>query len=211
MECCECARIWHSCECVRIKEKKSTLQTYSVVNWRASWLLRIFMRINQQWPYRAVEILKSQLATQFTSWEISSWEILQHTATHYNTVQHSVTHCNTLQNVYKVENFDHSNPQLQLYRRFVVCCSVLQCVAVCCSVLQCVAVCCSVLQRVALCCSELQCVSALYTLSVVNWVVGWLLRMCTCAWLSSDHAEWKSWYQWRSKAILSYCDTNICI
>ena len=28
---------------------------------------------------------------------------------------------------------------------FVVCCSVLQCVAVCCSVLQCVAVCCSVL------------------------------------------------------------------
>jgi len=29
---------------------------------------------------------------------------------------------------------------------------------VCCSVLQCVAVCCSVLQRVAACCSVLQCV-----------------------------------------------------
>jgi len=41
---------------------------------------------------------------------------------------------------------------------FLVCCSVLQCVAVCCSVLQYVAVCCSVLQYVAVCCSVLQCV-----------------------------------------------------
>jgi len=60
-------------------------------------------------------------------------------------------------------------------RHFIVCCSVLQCVAVCCSVLQCVAVCCSVLQCatvccsvlqcVALCCSVLQCVAALSTSS----------------------------------------------
>jgi len=35
-----------------------------------------------------------------------------------------------------------------VYAIWVVCCSVLQCVAVCCSVLQCVAVCCSVLQCV---------------------------------------------------------------
>ena len=58
---------------------------------------------------------------------------------------------------------------------FIVCCSVLQCVAVCCSVLQCAAVCCSVLQYVkrpyketyihrvlqcaAVCCSVLQCVA----------------------------------------------------
>jgi len=45
---------------------------------------------------------------------------------------------------------------------FIVCCSVLQCVAVCCSVcsvLQCVAVCCSVLQCAAVCCSVLQCVA----------------------------------------------------
>jgi len=34
---------------------------------------------------------------------------------------------------------------------FIVCCSVLQCVAVCCSVCQCVAVCFSVLQCVAVC------------------------------------------------------------
>jgi len=59
---------------------------------------------------------------------------------------------------------------------YIVCCSVLQCVAVCCSVLQCVAVCCSVLTQnhpvrptfgvagqysalrcVAVCCSVLQC------------------------------------------------------
>ena len=56
---------------------------------------------------------------------------------------------------------------------FVVCCSVLRCVALCsvlqffamcCSVfrvLQCVAVCCSVLQCVAVCCSVYQCVAVL--------------------------------------------------
>ena len=47
---------------------------------------------------------------------------------------------------------------------WILCCSVLQCVAVCCSVLQCVVVCCtvlqlavrgSVLQCVAVCCSVL--------------------------------------------------------
>jgi len=42
---------------------------------------------------------------------------------------------------------------------WVVCCSVLQCVAVCCSVLQCVAVCCSALQCVAVRCSVLPCVA----------------------------------------------------
>ena len=42
---------------------------------------------------------------------------------------------------------------------YVVCCSVLQCVAVCRSVLQCVAVCRSVLQCVAVRCSMLQCVA----------------------------------------------------
>jgi len=36
---------------------------------------------------------------------------------------------------------------------WVVCYSVLQCVAVCCIVLFCVAACCSMLQRVAACCS----------------------------------------------------------
>jgi len=41
---------------------------------------------------------------------------------------------------------------LFLRASWLVCCSVLQCVAVCCSVLQCVAVCCSVLQCVAVCC-----------------------------------------------------------
>ena len=55
-------------------------------------------------------------------------------------------------------------------RRWVLCCSMWQCVAVCCSVLQCVAVYCSVLQfdhraggmrlkRCVLCCSVLQCVA----------------------------------------------------
>jgi len=42
---------------------------------------------------------------------------------------------------------------------FLVCRSVLQCVAVCCSVLQCVSACCSVLQYVAVYCSVLQCVA----------------------------------------------------
>ena len=44
---------------------------------------------------------------------------------------------------------------------YIMCCSVLQCVAVCCSVLQCVAVCCSVLQVLhcaVVCCSVSQCV-----------------------------------------------------
>jgi len=38
---------------------------------------------------------------------------------------------------------------------FLLCCSVLQCVAVCCSVLQCAAVRYSVLQCVAVCCDEI--------------------------------------------------------
>ena len=38
-----------------------------------------------------------------------------------------------------------------------VCCSVLRCVAVWCSVVQCVAVCCNVLHYVAVCCSVVQC------------------------------------------------------
>jgi len=52
--------------------------------------------------------------------------------------------------------------------RWVLNCSVLQCVATCCSVLQYVAVCCSVLQCVAvllcvaICCTVLQCLQKTY-------------------------------------------------
>ena len=63
-------------------------------------------------------------------------------------LQHTATHCNTLQHISV-----HSSPvyifPILIYR--IVCeyaavyCSVLQCVAVCCSVLQCAAEFCSVL------------------------------------------------------------------
>ena len=48
---------------------------------------------------------------------------------------------------------------------FIMCCSVLQCVAVCCSVLQCVALC------VAVCCSVLQCVCQVVVLSCVQFLM----------------------------------------
>jgi len=48
------------------------------------------------------------------------------------------------------------HPLLRECASFIVCCSVLQCVAVCCSVLQCVAVCCSVL-CVSVCVHPLLC------------------------------------------------------
>jgi len=68
--------------------------------------------------------------------------LMQHTATHCNTLQHTATHCNTLQ---------HTDSYIYLIwclNFLAVCCRVLQSVAVCCIVLQSVAVCCSMLQSV---------------------------------------------------------------
>ena len=83
--------------------------------------------------------------------------LLQHTATHCNTLQHTATHCNTLQHT-------ATNLLLHSWRKAHPCrapkwnlrteplfCSVLQ-FAVCCSVLQGIAVCCSVLHG-TVCCS----------------------------------------------------------
>ena len=80
------------------------------------------------------------------------FDLLQHTATHYDTLHESVhsTHleCKALQQ------------NIWLFRwNLGLCCTVLQCVAVCGRVLQGVAVCCSVLQCVAVSCSVLQCVA----------------------------------------------------
>ena len=89
--------------------------------------------------------------------------MLQHAATHCNTLHytlqhtlqvtatHAATHCNR-QHVSHTDNTHDRRPIYTtiLYRCCLcVCCKMLQCVAVCCSVLQCVAVCCSVLQCVA--------------------------------------------------------------
>ena len=86
--------------------------------------------------------------------------ILQHTATHCNTLQHTATHSNTLQHcntskfciiATKYERFVRFFFSRQQAQYVAICCGVLQCFSVCCSMLQCVAACCSVLQRGVVC------------------------------------------------------------
>ena len=75
-----------------------------------------------------------------------------------NTLRHTAIYCDTLQ-VLLTLSMKANLLGNTTGSAFVVCCSVLQCVAVCCSVLQCVAVCCSMLQCSAVCYSVLQCVA----------------------------------------------------
>jgi len=91
--------------------------------------------------------------------------LLQHTATHCNTLQHTATHCNTLPLPLLPIWFIHAKKRIRA-RCVWVCCSVFQYVAVCRSVLQCVAVRCSVLHCVALCVNMCKmCVSVF-----LNWL-----------------------------------------
>jgi len=117
------------------------------------------------------------------------------TASRYIILQHAATHCNTLQHNaigLRAARYTSTAPILQctamcssalqcvtvccgavqciaMWRSELQCvqngamwCSVVQCVQVHCSVLQCVAACCSVLQCVAVCCSVLQCITCEY-------------------------------------------------
>ena len=130
------------------------------------------------------------------------WHILQHTATHRNTLQNSSV---DLQYMTPESLRDMKMPipfkakMEDLLRCVAACCSVLQHVAVCCSMLQCVAVCCnswgvcldggslevccSVLQCVAACCSMLQCVaeccSVLQCAAVCYSVLQWIAVRCS--------------------------------
>jgi len=83
--------------------------------------------------------------------------------THCNALQYTATHCDTLQHTatHYMWHVIHMNATLQVTETchmymcdvsYIVCCSVLQCVAVCCSVLQCVAVCCSVFSFICMTC-----------------------------------------------------------
>jgi len=101
--------------------------------------------------------------------------IYAHTHTHTHTHTHKHTHKHALASKdaeIVTLSARRNDPHVQHLWRFLVLCSVLQCVAVCCSALQCVVVClsawcnhphvqhlwrflvpCSVLQCVAVCCS----------------------------------------------------------
>jgi len=75
--------------------------------------------------------------------------ILQHTATHYNTLQHKCLVGGALYHFHKSTSPRHLQSvlnTLQHTQRAPSRRSVLQCGASCCSVLQCAAVCCSMLQ-----------------------------------------------------------------
>ena len=109
--------------------------------------------------------------------------VIEHTATHCNTLQHTATHCNcnTLQyTAIHCSTLQDTATRCNTLQHTAAHCNTLQycitllllspsvysmrdlpyvCVAVCCSVLQFVAVCCSVLPCVAVCCSVLQCVA----------------------------------------------------
>jgi len=116
--------------------RKSAQQSFYIVNWAASWFLRMsegfwIMTWNKQ-----ASVLQC-VAVRCSA--------LQRVAVRCSALQYVAARCCALQNV-----------AVSAGCRLVTCnkkASALQCVAVCCSAMQCVAARCSVLQRVAVRCS----------------------------------------------------------